>query len=108
MRVCSHCGRGVDRRFRFCPWCAEPQRRKIVEFFRAHPDLADESGSALRVSQYFGDTPPERHVRFSVWDESGRARAAVSLDEETAAQLAEFLQPRRRTLLEQLRELAQR
>ena len=108
MRVCSQCGREHERRFRYCPWCAAPQRRKIVEFFRAHPAFDDEAGTALRVSHYFGDTPAERHVRFSVWDETGEAKAAVSLDEESAARLADFLQPRRRTLIDQIRQLAQR
>jgi len=108
MRVCSQCGREHERRFRYCPWCAAPQRRKIVEFFRAHPAFDDEAGTALRVSHYFGDTPAERHVRFSVWDETGEAKAAVSLDEESAARLADFLQPGRRTLIEQIRQLAQR
>jgi hypothetical protein len=108
MQACQECGSELDRRFRFCPWCAAPQRRKVVEFFRAHPDFEDETGMALRVSHYFGDTPEERHVRFSVWDESGEAKAAVSLDEETAARLATFLQPRRPSLLDQLRHLAHR
>ena len=107
MRTCSHCGRDLERRFRYCPWCASPQRRKIVEFFRAHPAFDEESGTALRVSHYFGDTPAERHVRFSVWDESGEAKAAVSLDEETAARVVDFLQPRRRTLIDQIRQLVQ-
>jgi hypothetical protein len=61
------------------------QRRKIVEFFRPHPNSA---GRALRVTRYVADDP---HVRFSVW-EDGVARAAVSLDDEEAARLAHFLQ----------------
>jgi hypothetical protein len=32
-------------------------------------------------------------VRFSVWDESGEAQAAISIDEEEAAHLAAFLRP---------------
>lgn len=36
-----------------------------------------------------------RHVRFSVWDESGRAEAAVSLSEDEADRLARFLGPQR-------------
>jgi hypothetical protein len=32
----------------------------------------------------------ERHVRFSVWNETGEAEAAVSLDEEEAQRLASF------------------
>ena len=60
-------------------------RRKLVEFFWPHPNS---SGRALRVSRYFGDEP---QVRFSVWDD-GVARAAVSLDEDEARRLAEFIE----------------
>ena len=81
---CPGCRREIEGRYRFCPWCGTAQRRKLVEFFRPHPNSA---GRALRVSRYFGDDP---HVRFSVW-EDGVARAAVSLDEEEAARLAGFL-----------------
>jgi hypothetical protein len=82
---CAHCGRDVEARFRFCPWCGTAQRRKLVEFFRPHPNSA---GRALRVSRYYGDDP---QVRFSVWDD-GVAKAAVSLDEEESMRLAAFLQ----------------
>ncbi len=54
---------------------------------------------------------PERRVRFSVWDESGTARAAVSLDDDEAARLAEYLAPpppRRSGLLDDLRALVRR
>ena len=54
---------------------------------------------------------PEQRVRFSVWDESGTARAAVSLDDEEAARLGGFLGvPRRprRSLLDDLRALTRR
>jgi hypothetical protein len=84
MAACSRCGVEVEASFRFCPWCAAPQRRKLVEFFRAHPR---DAGRALRVSRYLGDEP---QVRFSVW-EDGVAQAAVSLDEGEAARLATFL-----------------
>ncbi len=100
MTACSRCGKDVEARFRFCPWCGTAQRSKLVEFFRPHPNSP---GRALRVSRYFGDEP---QVRFSVWDE-GVARAAVSLDEEESARLAGFLLPtgprRRRSLRDQLR-----
>jgi hypothetical protein len=62
---------------------------------------------ALRVSRYL----PEERVRFSVWDETGQARAAVSLDEVEAARLAEFVAapPRpRSSLLDDLRALVRR
>src|SRR3954465_11056672 len=87
MAACGGCGGEIGASFRFCPWCAAPQRRKLVEFFRAHPR---DAGRALRVSRYLG---AERHVRFSVWDERGVAEAAISLDEEEAGRLARFLTP---------------
>jgi hypothetical protein len=82
---CPRCGSDVRPEFRFCPWCAAPQRRKLVEFFRAHPR---DRGKALRVSRYFGDEP---QVRFSVWDERGVAQAAVSLEEDEAERLGRLL-----------------
>lgn len=105
MTSCTHCGRIVERSFRFCPWCASPLRRKLVEFFRGHGAI--DGGRALRVSRYL----EEGHVRFSVWDEDGEARAAVSLDEGEAERLARFLsrvRTARPSLLEQLREIARR
>ena len=85
MRVCAECGGELASSFRFCPWCAAPQRRKLVEFFRAHPR---DDGKALRVSRYLTEDP---HVRFSVWNESGVAESAVSLDEREASRVARFL-----------------
>jgi hypothetical protein len=71
MRQCSGCGEVVASVYRYCPWCATPQRRKLVEFFRG----ADgDSRMALRVSRYL----PEERVRFSVWDESGKARSGLA------------------------------
>jgi hypothetical protein len=109
MPDCERCGSPVDRRFRFCPWCASPQRLKLVEFFRAHPKIAADRGRSLRVSRYLGPDEAERHVRFSVWCEEptrARAQAAVSLDEREAERLAGFLllgAPRRRlSILERL------
>ena len=76
MRVCAECGGELASSFRFCPWCAAPQRRKLVEFFRAHPR---DDGKALRVSRYLTEDP---HVRFSVWNAEGVAEGAGrSLDE---------------------------
>jgi hypothetical protein len=88
MRECSDCGGPVEAMFHYCPWCSAPQRRKLVEFFRPHTAIEIDRGKALRVSRYFGATEEERHVRFSVWNESGSAEAAVSLDEEEAQRLA--------------------
>ena len=91
-------------RYRYCPWCAAPQRKKLVEFFVG---VDQDAGRAIRVSRYL----PERRVRFSVWDENGTARAAVSLDEEEAARLAAFVAPlpeRRPSVLDDLRALVRR
>ncbi|MDQ3382150.1 MAG: zinc ribbon domain-containing protein [Actinomycetota bacterium] len=103
MAHCRACGSETNDEFRFCPWCATPQRRKLVEFFRG---VDTDPVRALRVSRYI----PEKLVRFSVWDETGTVRAAVSLDEEEAARLAEFVAtPTRRTrLLDDLRSLVRR
>src|SRR5215211_2362157 len=49
MDACPVCGGSVESRLRFCPWCASPQRSKIVDFFQAAPF---EHGKALRVSRY--------------------------------------------------------
>ena len=94
MRPCLECGGRVEGTFRYCPWCAAPQRLKLVEFFRAHPLVEEDRTKSLRVSRYLSGVAEERHVRFSVWDEvDGRARAdaAVSLEEPEAARLARFL-----------------
>jgi hypothetical protein len=99
MAACPRCGTDVEPAFRFCPWCAAPQRRKLVEFFRSHPR---DAGRALRVSRYFGDDP---HVRFSVWSEDGVAQAAVSLEESEVERLGDFLargRAHRPRLLDQL------
>ena len=91
MRDCPECGGSVEARFHYCPWCSAPQRRKLVEFFRPHGAIDVDHGKALRVSRYFGAGADERHVRFSVWNETGAAEAAVSLDEDEAQRLARFL-----------------
>ena len=87
VQACAQCGGSVEERFRFCPWCAEPLRSKLVEFFPAHPR---DAGKALRVSRYLNEDP---HVRFSVWDETGKVEGAVSVDESQATRLARFLRP---------------
>ena len=104
MERCRQCGGETRVVYRYCPWCAAPQRRKIVEFF---PGADDDKRRALRVSHYL----PERRFRFSVWDETGRARAAISLDEEAAARLGEFVsvaRERRPSLMDDLRALVRR
>ena len=103
MRVCVECGGELEAAYRFCPWCATPQRRKLVEFFRAHPR---DDGKALRVSRYLTEDP---HVRFSVWSADGVAEAAVSLEEDEAERLAAFLaapSPKRERLTRVLRRRA--
>lgn len=85
---CEQCDRETDPAFRFCPWCAQPLRSKLVEFFRAHP-LIESEPVALRVSRYLTGT---RHVRLSIWNECG-VEAAVSLEEREARRLAAFLAP---------------
>jgi hypothetical protein len=104
MPRCTRCGGEVEERFRFCPWCASPLRTKIVEFFAPHPR---DAGKALRVSRYLIGEP---QVRFSVWDESGVAEGAVSLDEYEAGRLARFLRPATRpaSLLDVARRAAGR
>jgi hypothetical protein len=99
MGTCPACGKAVESRFRFCPWCASPQRSKLVDFFRAAPL---DRGKALRVSRYVH----EGHVRFSVWNEEGVSEAAVSIDEAEATRLAAFLvEPARgRTIAARVRD----
>jgi hypothetical protein len=105
MERCALCGGETASAHRYCPWCAAPQRRKLVKFFRG---TDADSRRALRVSRYL----PERRVRFSVWDETGRARAAVSLDEEEAARLGAFVTPQAPSrwprVLDDLRALVRR
>jgi len=83
---CSRCETELDDAFRFCPWCAAPQRTKIVEHFRGHP-LLEREPTGLRVSRYLRGT---RHVRLSIWD-ADRAVAAMALEEHEARRLAVFL-----------------
>ena len=87
MRECRSCRSAFDERFRFCPWCGETQRLKIVEYFAGIPVAPGEAGKGLRVSRYL--TSPG-HVRFSVW-RIGQVEAAVSIDEAEARRLGSFL-----------------
>lgn len=94
---CIECDSELSGPFRFCPWCAAPQRSKIVEYFRGHP-LIERDPIGLRVSRYLDDD--NRHVRLSIWD-GEQAIAAVALAEYEARRLAAFLAARpgsRRTL----------
>src|ERR1041384_934393 len=87
MAQCARCGGGREGRSPFCRWCPEPQRKNIVEFFSPHPR---DAGKPLRITRYLTDDP---HIRFSVWNESGVAEGAVSIDEREAGRVARFLQP---------------
>ncbi|MDX6562482.1 MAG: hypothetical protein QOD65_2296 [Gaiellales bacterium] len=90
MPVCGACSGEVEARFRYCPWCAAPVRRKLMEFFPARA-FPGEIGKALRVSRYFPDGGEPGHVRFSVWNETGVAEAVDSLDDPDASRLAAFI-----------------
>jgi hypothetical protein len=94
MEGCRQCGAPVERSYRYCPWCAAPQRTKLTELFPGHPAIETSRGRALRVSRYFGDGET-RHVRFSVWAGGGpdeaRAEAAMSIDSAEAERLGRFL-----------------
>jgi len=109
VKTCRHCGNGVDDRFRYCPWCAAPQRRKLVEFFPPHPAVEADAQKALRVSRYFGDETTVPQVRFSIWSVDS-AEAVVSLAPDEASRVAAFLAPPspRRQLLDQLRDTLRR
>ena len=89
MTRCRRCDEVVEREFRYCPWCSAPLRIKVTDLFQGR------DGQALRVSRYFADEDREPEVRVSVWSEAQdggmRADAAVSLDEEEAARLGDFL-----------------
>jgi hypothetical protein len=108
---CASCDGPVESNFRFCPWCAAPRRRKLVEFFFPHAGIEGDRGKALRVSRYLGVGGDPRHVRFSVWSDSGVAEAAVSLDDTETTRLRAFLgepRPRVRRRRTRLSELLQK
>ena len=88
---CPTCQREVERTFRYCPWCAAPQRLKLVEFFAPHPGHETDQELALRVSRYLGPDPDERQTRISIWHQDGSAIAAIGLDDDEAERLARFL-----------------
>jgi hypothetical protein len=91
MYPCPSCDGLIDKGYRYCPWCASPQRLKVVEFFPPHPLMPHDHDKALRVSRYLGVDDAEKHVRFSVWGGRGEVRAAVSLAEDEADRLGKFL-----------------
>jgi hypothetical protein len=89
--VCRSCGQPIEREHRFCPWCAAPQRHKVVALFPPHPDV-DASGRGLRVSRYFdpADGPP--HTRMSIYGPDERIAGVVALDDDATNDLARFLE----------------
>jgi hypothetical protein len=89
---CSTCEREVDATFRYCPWCATPQRLKLVEFFSPHPAHEADRELALRVSRYLTPDPDERQTRVSIWHQDGSALAAIGLDDDETTRLARFLE----------------
>jgi hypothetical protein len=91
MGECRVCHGRLAESFRFCPWCATPQRLKLVEFFRPSRAVEGDRGRALRVSRYLGTEDEPSHVRFSVWNEAGEAEAAISLDPAEAGRLSHFV-----------------
>jgi hypothetical protein len=107
---CPSCGLEQLNEHRYCISCGlrlpiellRPTRPKVTELFAGiptHPSDAPES--VLRVSRYVDDvvfestegsvTIPGRHVRLSVWI-TDRAECAVSLSDDEASRLAQFLQ----------------
>jgi hypothetical protein len=88
---CPSCLRAVHRSYRYCPWCAAPQRLKLVEFFSPHPARDRDQQLALRVSRYLAPDPDERQTRISIWHQDGSALAAIGLDDDETARLARFL-----------------
>jgi hypothetical protein len=91
LRSCAQCGGEIADEHRFCPWCAAPQRLKLVRFFPSDATVAADRGKMLRVSLYLGAPSEKQHVRFSVWNEEGVAEAAVSLSPDEARRLASFV-----------------
>jgi hypothetical protein len=106
---CPACGLGQPEDHRYCAACgrALPSHEhavkgpKATRWFLGVPVAAgDRAGSGLRVSRYVDsirvETPegsvslPSHHVRFSIWVED-RAAAAVSLTDDEATSVAEFL-----------------
>lgn len=109
---CPSCGEGQPSTHRFCSSCGAPLPRtalprtapKVARWFLGVPvSPEDPPHGALRVTRYLEEVElrsgagsvrvPSHHVRFSVWD-GDRALAAVSISDEEADELAEFLQAR--------------
>lgn len=106
---CPDCGLRQPDEHRFCFSCGRPLPRhlltrygpKVSEWFRAIPVVPeDPETAALRVSRYLEEIEiesggrsvrvPSHHVRFSIWV-LDRALAAISLPDDEATKLSEFL-----------------
>jgi hypothetical protein len=106
---CPRCGLRQPTTHRFCVSCGTRLPRDLLDepgpkvsrwFFTLPVAPEDPPHAALRVSRYLEEielrTPdgsvrvPSHHVRFSVWIED-RAVCAVSVPDDEAEELAEFL-----------------
>lgn len=106
---CPSCGLRQAADHRFCMQCGTRVPRellahsgpKITRWFWGMPVVpADPPNSALRVSRYVESIEvktddgtaqvPSHHVRFSIWNDD-RAVCAVSIPDDEAESLAEFL-----------------
>jgi len=106
---CPTCGARQPTEHRFCVACGErlpqnllrPAGPKVSRWFLSIPVAPDDPPSAaLRVSRYLEEVEittsdgsvrvPSHHVRFSIWV-NDRAVAAISIPDDEADRLAEFL-----------------
>jgi hypothetical protein len=107
---CPMCGSPQQREHRFCHNCGkalppggigDAGTDKVTQLFMGLPDaVGDESDSVLRASRYRHEhefVAPEgtvhihdQHVRLSIWVVD-RPVCAISLSDEEAGRLAEFL-----------------
>jgi len=106
---CPGCGAEQADAHRFCPGCgrrlpAEPLSStgpKLTRWFRSLPIRpSDAPDATLRVTRYLEEVTietddgsvrvPAHHVRFSIWS-GDQARCAISIPDDEAEALAEFL-----------------
>jgi len=106
---CPGCGLEQPAAHRYCARCGRPLPSellgppgpKLSRWFRSLPIRpTDPPDATLRVTRYLEEVTietaegsvrvPSHHVRFSVWS-GDRARCAVSIPDDEAEALAEFL-----------------
>jgi hypothetical protein len=106
---CPHCGLEQPARHRYCASCGNrlprellrSARPKVTRWYWSVPIAPEDNPrAALRVSRYLEEQEveaaegsvriPSHHVRFSIWEED-HAVAALSLPDQEAEALAEFL-----------------